>query len=67
MTTPVLRGVGTRPCAFCPIPSYMSFYLPPKYQVQAPEPINENVRLINLPQTDVYIRSVFIFIKYSII
>jgi len=55
MTTPVLMGLSTRPCAFCSIESTMSFYLPSEFQSNPPKPLAEGIEIETL-EFQVYVK-----------
>ena len=59
--TPVLTGIGMRPCAFCAFYTAKTFYKSKNDRTNLPLPLSDNVVVAVKPEFEVYVRSVLHF------
>merc|ERR1719259_527887 len=55
--TPVLTGIGVRPCAFCAFYTAKTFYKSKNDRTNLPLPLSDNVVVAVKPEFEVYVRS----------
>jgi len=57
MTVPVITSMGTRSCSFCDMVFTMNFYVPKSVvDSTVPAPTDGRVQIVNMPETEVYVR-----------